>query len=54
MLPWGMAIYAYVIMYGDNAGETVHYVVHMHLKDILGHFQAKKACAGTGTHHGGC
>ena len=36
-----VALDAYIIVNGDNAGE-VHYVVHMHLKDILGHLQAKR------------
>ena len=33
---------AYIIINGDNAGETVSYLVHVHLKDILGHLQAKR------------
>ena len=41
MLLRGMAIDAYIIMNGDNARETVCYLVHVHLKDILGHLQAE-------------
>ena len=42
MLLRSAAIDAYIIMYGNNARETVCYLVHAHLKDILGHFQAKR------------
>ena len=37
----GMALYTYIIKDGDNAQETVHYLVHVHLEDILGHLQAE-------------
>ena len=37
-----VAIDAYIIMNGGNAGEMVCYLVHVHLKDILGHLQAKR------------
>ena len=46
MLLRSVAIDTYIIMYGDNARETVCYLVHVHLKDVLG-----KACAGTCTCH---
>ena len=36
------AVDAYIIMNGDNAGEMVHCLVHVHLKDIFGHLQAKQ------------
>ena len=38
----GMAIDAYIIVNGDNAGETVCYLVHAHLKDVLGLLWAKR------------
>ena len=38
----GMAVDAYIIMYHDNAGQTVSYLVHSHLKDILGHPQTER------------
>ena len=41
MLPRGTAIYTYIIMYGNKAGEMVCYLVHAHLKDILGHLQTE-------------
>ena len=28
-------------MDGDNAGVTVHYLVHVHLEDVLGHLQTE-------------
>ena len=34
-----MAIDAYIIMSVNNARKTVHYLVHVHLKDIPGHLQ---------------
>ena len=37
MVLGGVAIDANVMMYGNNAGETVCYLVHVHPKDILGH-----------------
>ena len=37
MLLRGTTIDAYIVMYGDNAREMVCYLVHSHLKDILGH-----------------
>ena len=37
----GMAVYTYIIMYGDYAREMVCCLVHAHLKDILGHLQTK-------------
>ena len=39
MLLKGMAMYAYIVMYSNNTGETVCCLVHVHLKDILGHVQ---------------
>ena len=33
---------AYIIMNGDNTREMVHYLVYVHLKNILGHLQAKR------------
>ena len=36
------AVDAYIIMDGNNAREKVCYLVHAHLKDILGHLQAKR------------
>ena len=44
MLLWGMAIDAYIIISSCITimlGEMVCCLVHMHLKDILGHPQAK-------------
>ena len=41
MLPGGIAIYAYIVMYVNYAGETVCCLVHSHLKDDLGHLQTK-------------
>ena len=41
MLLRGTAIYAYIVMNGVNAPEMVCYLVHAHLKDTLGHLQAK-------------
>ena len=38
----GVAIDANVIMYGNNAGEMVSYLVCAHLKDVLGHLQAER------------
>ena len=35
MLHRGMATDTYIVMYGDNAGEAVCYLVHLHLKDVL-------------------
>ena len=37
-----VAVDANIIMYGNNTNETVCYLVHSHLKDILGHLQAKR------------
>ena len=37
----GTAVDAYIIMHYDYAGETVCCLVHLHLKDMLGHLQAK-------------
>ena len=37
MVLGGTAIDAYIIVYCNNAGETVCCLVHLHLKDILGH-----------------
>ena len=37
----GVAIDGYIIVNGDNAGEIVCYLVHVHLKDILGHLKGK-------------
>ena len=41
MLLGGMAIYAYIVMYGDNAGEMVCCLVHAYLKDVLGDLQTE-------------
>ena len=41
MLLGDMAMYAYVIMYGNNTGEMVCCLVHAHLKDILGHLHTE-------------
>ena len=41
MLLGGMAIYAYIIMNGNNANGRVCYLVHAHLKDVLGHLQTE-------------
>ena len=41
MLLRGTATYAYIVMYGDNTGRTVHYLVHVHLRDVLGHLQTE-------------
>ena len=35
------AVYAYIIMNGNNPGEMVCCLVHAHLKDILGHLQTE-------------
>ena len=37
-----MAIYTYIIMYIDYAGETVYSLVHLHLKDVLEHLQTER------------
>ena len=42
MLLWDIAVYAHIIMYGNNAGEIVCYLVHVHLKDLLGHLQTER------------
>ena len=36
------AVDAYIIMYHNNARETVYGLVYSHLKDILWHFQTKR------------
>ena len=41
MLLWGIAIDTYIIMYHDYARKTVHCLVHIHLKDVLGHLQTE-------------
>ena len=41
MLLGSVAIYAYIVMNGNNAMETVCCQVHVHLKDILGHLQTE-------------
>ena len=41
MLLGGMAIDAYIIVDHNDARETVCFLVHLHLKDILGHPQTK-------------
>ena len=38
----GMAIYTYIIVYCNYAGETICGLVHSHLKDILGHLQTER------------
>ena len=35
------AVDTYIIVNGNNAGEMVHYLVHVHLKNVLGNLQAK-------------
>ena len=42
MLLSGMAIYASIIMNGNNARQTVCCLVHPYLKDIMGHLQTEK------------
>ena len=42
MLLRGMAIEAYIIMYGNYAREMVCYLVHVHLGDVMGHLHAKR------------
>ena len=42
MVLGGMAIDAYIVMYHDYARETVCFLVHLHLKDILGDFQTER------------
>ena len=41
MLLGGMAMYAYIIMYCNNAEETVCCLANMHLKDAFGHLQTE-------------
>ena len=41
MLLRGMAVYVYIIMDNNYAGETVCCLVYVHLKDSLGHLQTK-------------
>ena len=41
MLFRGMTIDVCIIMNGNNARELVHYLVHAHLKDVLGHPQTE-------------
>ena len=41
MLLGGMAIYTYIIFNDDYAWETVCFLFHLHLKDVLGHLQSK-------------
>ena len=41
MLLWGMAVNAYLILCHHYAKETVCCLVHLILKDIPGHLQAK-------------
>ena len=36
------AVNTCIIMNGDNAEETVHYLVYAHLTDVVAHFQAKR------------
>ena len=47
MLFRGMSINMYIIMDGDNAGETVHNLVHAYLKDILEHLQTEEHVQGS-------
>ena len=42
MVLGGTAIDAYIIMYHDYAGEMLCCLVHLHLKDVLGHFQPER------------
>ena len=37
----GTAVDAYIIIYCDYAKQKVCCLVHLHLKDVLGHFQTK-------------
>ena len=37
----GMAVDAYIIMNGNYSWKTVCYLVHSHLKDVLGHLQSE-------------
>ena len=37
----GTAVDAYIIMYWDNARDMVCFLVHSHLKDVLGHLQTR-------------
>ena len=41
MLFWGIAIDTYIIVYHNYAREMVCCLVHLHLKDVLGHLQDK-------------
>ena len=36
-----LALAAYVIVYGNDAGETVSHLVHVHLEDVLAFHQTK-------------
>ena len=42
MLFRSVAVDTYIVIYGDNARETVCYLVLVHLKDVLGHLQAER------------
>ena len=42
MLFRSMAINAYIIMDGNNARKVVCHLVHVHLKDVLGHLQTEE------------
>ena len=42
MLLGGMAVDIYIAINGNHARETVCYLVHAHMKDVLGHLQAKQ------------
>ena len=41
MLLWDMAVSSYIIMDGYDTRKTVSDLVHVHLKDVLAHLQAK-------------
>ena len=41
MLLWDTAVEACIIMCCNYAGEMVCYLVHSHLREVLGHFQAE-------------
>ena len=42
MVLGGKAVYAYIIVYCNYAGEMVYGLVHSHLKEVLEHFQTER------------
>ena len=38
---WGLAVDVYVIMDGNDTGEMVSYLVHLHLEDVLAHLHSE-------------